>query len=171
MISIPTNIMTYARSKRPPFVKIIKQRKSESEKSIWCSPDQSDKIYSSMFNGKQYIYSFLTTESSKTCFQFLKKYREVNGRYPDLHGSQNLKDISNTNSIYIDDENLIALKNKCLVNGIGLIGISQFGYTYIDSLFGQKNVFNLSISAVDLLDDVSINNQEQIEHLNYLLDF
>ena len=68
-------------------------------------------------------------------------------------------------------EHLQTLKKKCILNGIGLIGISEFGYTYLDTFFGQKNVFNLSISAVDLLADVSLDNQEQIENLNYLLDF
>jgi hypothetical protein len=44
-------------------------------------------------------------------------------------------------------------------------------YTFIDSFLGQKNVFNLSISAIDLLEDISLDNSEHIEHLNYLLDF
>jgi len=171
MINVPGNIMTYGKLKRPPFVKIIKQRKTIGERTIWCSPEYTDKMYSSMFNDKQYIYSFLTPEASKICYQFLKKYREVNGGYPDLHGKKNLKNVSCDESIYIDDENLQTLKKKCILNGIGLIGISEFSYVYLDTFFGQKNVFNLSISAVDLLADVSFDNQEQIENLNYLLDF
>ena len=172
MINVPNNIMTYAKPKRPHFVKIIKQRKQLEENSIWCSPEYSDKIYSSMFNDKQFIYSFLTSDASKSCFHFLKKYHEINGTYPDLHGKKNYKDIScKDESIYIEDECLSTLKKKCILNSVGLIGISHFGYTYLESFFGQKNVFNLSISAIDLLDDVSCDNHEQIENLNYLLDF
>jgi hypothetical protein len=170
MINYPKNFKTYSKPHRPSFIRIIKQRKNH-ERSIWCSPGSVDKIYSSMFNDKQYIYSFLTPESSKNCFQFLKKYKEVNGHYPDLHGKKYLKDVSDDVSIYIDDENLNVLKKKCLLNNVGLVGISDFSYSYIDSLFGKKNVFNLSISAVDLLDDENVDTDEQIEHLNYLLDF
>ena len=171
MINIPPNIMSRSTLKVPPFVKVVKQRPVRGQRSIWCSPEYSDKIYSSMFNEKQFIYSFLSVESSKRCFQFLKKYNEVNGHYPDLHGKKIIKDNSGETTIYIDDECLFTLKKKCSLNGIGLIGISHFDYTFIDSFLGQKNVFNLSISAIDLLEDVSLDNSEHIEHLNYLLDF
>jgi hypothetical protein len=81
----------------------------------------------------------------------------------------NIVVLTNTNIEY--DEKLFTLKKKCLINGVGLIGISHFDYNFIDSFFKQKNVFNLSISAVDLLDDISIGKAEQVDHLNYLLDF
>jgi hypothetical protein len=171
MINIPRNIMSRSTLKVPPFVKVVKQRPIRGQRSIWCNPEHTDKIYSSMFNEKQFIYSFLTAESSKRCFQFLKKYNEVNGHYPDLHGKRIIKDNSGETAIYIDDECLSTLKRKCLLSGIGLIGISHFDYTYIDSFLGQKNVFNLSISAIDLLENASMENAEQIEYLNYLLDF
>ena len=170
MINIPSTFKTAVNPRRPPFIKVIKQRVPPREDTIWYSSDQS-KIYSGIFNEKQYIYSFLTLESAKRCFEFLKKYNEVNGHYPDLHGKKYIKDISGKESIYIDDEKLFTLKKKCLINGVGLIGISHFDYTFIDSFFKQKNVFNLSISAVDLLDDISLGKAEQVDHLNYLLDF
>jgi hypothetical protein len=103
--------------------------------------------------------------------RFLKKYHQVNGSYPDLHGKKYVKKNINNNPIYVHDEVYYLLHKRCLVNGIGLIGITHFDFTYLNSFFGQKDVFNLSISAIDLLDDSETNGTETIEQLNYLLDF
>jgi hypothetical protein len=171
MINVPKNIMTYTKIPRPNVVKVIKKRPPPTgERSIWCSPEYRDKMYSSMFNEKQFIYSFLTHEPSIKCIQFLNKYKQVNGHYPDLHG-KHIKRKNDNGELYIGYENLKDLKKKCLLNGVGLIGISDFGYTYIDSFLGQKNVFNLNISAIDLLEDEVLDHNEQIENFNYLLDF
>ena len=73
--------------------------------------------------------------------------------------------------VYIDEEYLEGLKQRCLLNGIGLIGISNFEYTFIDHFLTKKNVFNLNVSAIDLLENENINCDQQIDNLNYLLDF
>ena len=73
--------------------------------------------------------------------------------------------------IYIDDEFYGGMKQRCLLNGIGLIGVTEFDYTYTERSMGKKNIFNLNISAIDLLEDERFEKIEQIDNLNYLLDF
>jgi hypothetical protein len=171
MINAPTNFKTYSKVKKPPIINVIRRKEILEAPSSWWSPEH--RYYSGLFNEKQYIYSFLSKEPANKCIEFLEKYKQVNKRYPDIHG-MNTK-INKCDdfefSIYIDKETLISLKHRCLVNGVGLIGISYFDYTFIDSFLGQKNVFNLSMSAIDLLEDESVDNIEQIENLNYLFDF
>jgi hypothetical protein len=170
MINTPSNFKTYAPVKIPKVLKLI--RKKEIIRDSWWTPEYGgDKYYSSIFHDKQYIYSFLTNESAETCEKFLKKYKSIHNRYPDLLPNKSFKKIDNMNDIYIDEETIYAMKTRCLINNVGLIGISRFEYTFIDSFFGQKNVFNLHISAVDLLENDDINQEQRIDHLNYLLDF
>ena len=63
------------------------------------------------------------------------------------------------------------LKKRCLLNGIGLIGISEFEYNFVETFVGAKNIFNLNLSAVDLLQNEECKNFEYIDNLNYLLQF
>jgi hypothetical protein len=148
----------------PKLVKVIR-KKDIVKTSIWTIPEPGrDKFYSSILDDRQYIYSFLNSRSSKNCYTFLKKYKEVNGFYPDLR-KNTLKKIDENFIIYIDDEFYEGLKQRCLLNGVGLIGISNFEYTF------SENIFNLHMSAVDLLKNENINCDQQIDNLNYLLDF
>ena len=57
-----------------------------------------------------------------------------------------------------------------MLNNIGLLAINEFDYTFVDFFLGRRNVFNLSMSAVDLLEDEKINRAKQVEHYNYLLE-
>jgi hypothetical protein len=173
MITQPPDFKTYAPVKIPKMVKVI--RKLEIARESWWSPEYGgDKYYSSFFNDKQYIYSFFTEQSAQRCNEFLHKYKSVYHRYPDLQGNKlmykhaSVHDLTRT---YVDDETLSAITTRCLLNGVGLIGISSFDYSYLDSFFGQKNVFNLQISAVDLLENQNIDLVQQVDNLDYLLDF
>jgi hypothetical protein len=173
-MNIPTDFKTHAPVKIPKMVKVI--RKTETVRDSWWSPEYGgDKFYSSFFNDKQYIYSFLTEQSAERCNQFLKKYKSVYKRYPDLHCNRykfyknvSLDPFTDT---YIDDETLTAMTTRCLLNGVGLIGISHFDYTYLDSFIGQKDVFNLQLSAVDLLENQNVDFTQHVDNLNYLMDF
>ena len=57
-----------------------------------------------------------------------------------------------------------------MLNNIGLLAINEFDYTFVDFFLGKRNVFTLSMSAVDLLEDEKFNRAKQVEHYNYLLD-
>jgi len=171
MIKIPNNVIKYSKVNHPNQIKVIKQRRNKIEKDLWCTIERTDKYYSSIFNDKHYIYAFFNETSANKCYLFLEHYKKINNKYPDLHGKKYVRDVSDISQIYVCNDSVYLLKRECLLNGIGLIGINNFDYTFIDSFFGQRNVFNLSISAIDLLDNETVNETDQIENLNYLLDF
>ena len=148
----------------PRVIKVIK----EKHKASWWKPQPGhDKFYSSMLDDKQYIYSFLDSEAAVNCCSFLEKYREVHKRYPTLLESKTVKYNNDPSdySIYLEDETLESLKIKCLLNGIGLMGITSFKYTCLN------NSFDLNISSINLLESEEVSISEQIDNLNYLLDF
>ena len=51
------------------------------------------------------------------------------------------------------------------------MGITTFDYTYCETFLGKKDVFNLTVSGIDLLEDEKLDYSTQLDHLNYLLDF
>ena len=117
---------------------------------------------SSFFDLLWYTLSIIIT--------FLQKYHKINNKYPDLYNTD-LKKIIDKDSIYIDSESTISMKRRCLVNNIGLIGITSFEYTFYDKDPYKKNIFDLSISSIDLLYEEKEQFYEVIENLNELLDF
>ena len=127
--------------------------------------------YSRMINDKQCIFSFLNVESSKNCLSFLEKYKKIHKKYPCPEQYKNTSPLENEFACYIDNKPIAVLKNRCLLNNIGLIGINYFDYTFYDNFAGEKNVFNVNISSVDLLTNEKITVEDQIDQLNYLLDF
>jgi hypothetical protein len=164
---------------KPKTIKVIrKKEKLYSKNGIttyvpsWWSPKYGhDKYYSSILDDKQYIYSFLDTTSSENCLSFLLKHKEIYNRYPDLHSSELFRNNEDCDPIYIDTENYSLMAQRCLINNISLIGISNFEYTFYERYLDKKNVFNVNISAVDLLENQILDTTEQVENLNYLLDF
>ena len=100
----------------------------------------------------------------------IKKYKLINGKYPQ-HVSTNTQQIDQESEVYIDLEPIESLKTRCLLNNIGLIGITNFEYTFYETYLNQKNVFNVTMSGSDLLEKETIDSETKIDHLNYLLDF
>jgi hypothetical protein len=171
MIKNPTNLTRCANPPKPNLVKVIRQRKlNEPSKSWWDI--ESNNYYSSLLYDKQYIYSFLTHNAAQNCLNFLEEYKKKNKFYPDLNPYSKLNKIDTTNiGIYIHEEPIHGLKHRCLTNGVGLIGISEFEYNFVETFVGSKNIFNLHLSAVDLLENEECEIIEHIDNLNYLLDF
>jgi hypothetical protein len=161
-------ILSQKQIKKPNVLHVIRKRVNLDVSSWWSSEKENDKYYSSILNDKRYIYSFFDLQSSKNCLSFLQKYKQVNNTYPELHSL--LKRDDEPGEIYIDTETIYALTTRSLLNNIGLIGISSFDYTFYEKYLSKKNVFNISISAVDLLENESISETEHIDNLNYLLD-
>jgi len=172
MIQNPTNLKRCANPPKPNLVKVIRQRYlNESSKNWWDI--ENNNYYSSLLYDKHCIYSFLTHHSAENCLNFLEEYKKKNKFYPGLNPYSKLNKINNTTdtSIYIDYERTDALKQRCLINGVGLIGISEFEYNFVKSFVSAKNIFNLHLSAVDLLENEECEIIEHIDNLNYLLEF
>jgi hypothetical protein len=156
----------------PDIVKVIRQRKTNTLTNWWNSSNDADTFYSSILNEKQYICCFYNNKNAEKCMEFLKKYKEINHRYPDLHGNKKaLHYIEQNEELYIDIQSVHFMKSKCLLNNIGLIAITNFDYNYIERILGQRNVFDINISTIDLLDSELLGKDKYIDHLNYLLDF
>jgi hypothetical protein len=159
------NALTKINLNNKTTIKVIKSTKKNNNKI------NSIKYYSSLLNeNKQYIYSFTCNEACNRCFQFLKSYKNHYNRYPDLAINSKIKKIKSEDNvdIYIGYEILDEFKERCLINNIGLLGINNFEYTYVDNLLNTKNIFDLSISAVDLLENEEIDEQLIINNLNVL---
>ena len=114
----------------PKFVKKPQTIKLIKQKSWW--EYDKEKYYSGMFRDKHCIYSFFDNSHAENCMRHLN------------------------NDSFISTEPFESIKNRCLVNGIGLIGITYFGN---------------KISAVDLLEHEKVeihkvlNNLEILYHL------
>lgn len=147
---------------RPRIIYVIRERKGPN-RSWWHHGKDQDNYYSGFLNENQYIYSFLNRSCAEKCMVFLKDYKRANGRYPDLTGNNQLIGHSGDLQIYVDEEFHWSIKNKCLLNSTGLMGIKDFEYTNLTG----KNTFNFE----DLLQNERFDETQRIKHLNYLLDF
>ena len=146
MIIIPNSIFTYTKVKPPSIIKTVKKT-NYAKNSWWLNSD----YYSLNFNEKQYICTFLTRGSADNCIYLLKKaYKE---------------------EFHVDEEPLHLMKKRCMLNNIGLIGITDFNYTHTYGIFQTNNVFILNISCIDLLADQKLDIDEYVDNLNFLLDF
>jgi len=134
--------------------------------------NRGDTYYSSILkdtsnaNDKRSIYSFMDNKSAMNCLSFINKYKSVNNKYPDDSGDSDDSD----GMLYVDTEPVFYLQNKCLLNGLGLIGITTFEYTFCKTFLDKNNVFNLTVSGIDLLEGYSL-EVDYIDHLNHLLEF
>jgi len=134
--------------------------------------ENNSKYYTSLLgDDKQYMYSFFQYEMSVKCLDFLNKYKKQHNKYPDLSYNNNIKQVNYDYDCYINEENLDDLKDRCLLNNLGLIGINTFDFSFSDRFLTSKNDFNLSISAIDLLEDEKIDEERLINNLNMIYYF
>jgi len=139
------------------------RKKNIPQMSWW--KNNSDTYYSSVLNDKRSIYAFFSNESAINCLSFINKYKFINNKYP----SDTLVGIDDPGELYIDIDTVFYLQNRCLLNRIGLTGIKTFDYTYCKTFLDKKNVFNLTVSGIDLLQDNDLGMANYIDHLNNLI--
>jgi hypothetical protein len=155
MIKVPR--ITKICTKTPNKIHVIRQ-KEILKQNWWSLGPHQDRYYSSYLDGKHYIYSFTTFECATKCLQFLQEYQLKYNKYPDLDKPVLNKEKSK--EIYVEPDTIGSLKNRCLMNGIGLFLINDCDYSR----------FNLEISGVDVLENVSLDKTDHLEHLNYLME-
>ena len=155
---------------RPNKIKVIRKKEIYS---WWSLTKEHDKYFSSTLQGKQYIYSFNSFQTAEKCKKFINDYKQVNGVYPDA-SSNNAPTIIEFFEIDIEDEIFDLMKERCLINGVGLLFITDLEYTF-DTIEEDNTSddppFNLKIYGMDLLKNEEIENERIIDNLNYLLDF
>ena len=156
--------------KYPAKIKVLRIKDNTS----WWSPmHKQGKYYSSFIEEKQSILSFFDETSSEKFKDFIDHYKAINNKYPCLSNVNESNVITDNYQIYIEDEILELMKERCLLNGVSLVGIMDFDYTFIKNPNKETNlnVFDLKISMIDLLKYEEIAYDRQIDNLNYLLDF
>jgi hypothetical protein len=176
MIYPPNNFKTHVKNhKELNIVNVIKKKEFLHPQKNWWkigNPNiTDDKYYSSILEDKHYLYAFTKLSAAERCYEFLNYYRTKNNKYPDLYGENNsdLYEVE-PEDIYIESDTAHSLKHRCMVNNIGLLGINEFDYTCLDYYLGKRNVFNLTFSAVDLLEDEVVDYKKQIQHYNNLFE-
>ena len=149
---IRTNIV-----KQHHVIKLIKVNKCNK---FWGNEYFNTKYYYSFLNDRAVIYSFLNDDSAENCLKFLEKYKKINLRYPN----QDLPSTFIQKELTIDEETLVSMQERCSLSGVGLIGITDFRYSV------HLNHIDIDYRAVDLLENITINNYKIIDHLEYLYD-
>ena len=168
VLSSRTNI------KIPNVLHVIrkKNRLKPHVETYWSNQEiDKDTYYSNILEDKLYLYAFLNDRSAQRCYSFLQKYNIINGRYPSANESDKISNFQESGEIYIDTDTCYSLSYRGLLNNIGVMGITTFEYTYCETFLEKKNVFNLTVSGIDLLEDETIDTTTQVNHLNYLLRF
>ena len=147
--------------KNYPSVVYVIRKKNTPQMSWW--KNNSDTYYSSILNEKRTLYTFFSNESATNCLSFINKYKLINNKYPPGDS------LMEPGELYIDSDTVFYLQHNCLLNGLGLVGITAFDYTFCKTFLDKKNVFNLTVSGVDLLENHDLGIPDYVSHLNYLL--
>lgn len=128
--------------------------------------NKTKNLYTTFINDKQCVYSFLNLESANNCAQFLSDYKHKYNMWPTINNSdefqknliplpletrRSLLDIR-VNDLILEEEELENLQSYCIINNVGLLGITFFDFKVKD---GQTDVF---LNGCNLLpEDIEIN--------------
>lgn len=159
--------------KIPNVLQVIRKKNQfKPTESYWLNTQlDKDTYYSNILEDKLYLYAFLNDRSAKQCYSFLQKYKAIYGEYPSTTELKQPTKFGENGEIYIDTDTAYSLSYRGLLNNIGIMGITTFEYTYCETFLERKNVFNLTVSGVDLLEDETIDSTTMKNHLNYLFRF
>ena len=151
---IRLNIHPVIEQKKTNMVKVL----TKKNKSWWT---EKPMYYSTFYKEKQHVYSFLNDHAANKCIDFLKAYRNFHKVYPDINGTK--ENLHSNFDISQQEEYLPGLKHTCLLNNVGLLGVTHFEYSFPD------NSFNVEIHTVDLLQYEVLEDYDYIDNLDYLL--
>jgi hypothetical protein len=121
----------------------------------------SNKIYTSRVNNEQVLYSFINEISANNCMKFLNVYKNIHGKYPENDNSS----IQFSNEIItLEEETIGSLQNTCLLLNIGLLGITDFNYSF------NRGLVNVEFKAANLITE-DLEELKQSEQFNYVKNF
>ena len=135
-------------------LKVIRVNKCNN---FWENTYMLNRYYYHTIDEKISIYGFLNEESAKKCLEFLNVYKKFNLRYPNQEKT--------CNDLIIDDEPLVRMQQRCALCNVGLLGITDFKYKY------TLNKFDTDYTAVNLLQNVYVNEENFIDNLEYIYNF
>ena len=121
----------------------------------------SNKIYTSRVNNEQVLYSFINEISANNCMKFLNVYKNIHGKYPENDNSS----IQFSNEIItLEEETIGSLQNTCLLLNIGLLGITDFNYSF------NRGLVKVDFKAANLITE-DLEELKQSEQFNYVKNF
>ena len=119
--------------------------------------DSTNKIYTNVFNNKQYILTFTDKDQCNNCINFLTNYKHNYGKWPSVDCSdkielQKLHPIKRTSihtlskSLIIDDIDIDYLYFLGAYTNLNILGILDFKYSI------EINNIHLDIKAFEIVD-------------------
>ena len=149
---------------KPNVVYTIRKQENLFRKENWWKENKKE-YYSNILDDKRFIYTFFNHSDANRCLEFLKKYKTLNGTYPTEMSKLKNKKNDIPFNLFIEEETVHYLKNSCLLNNIGLMGI--YSFDYIQTNYGK---FDVDFKGKDLLENENLNLRTVIHQLDYLLD-
>jgi len=123
----------------------------------------STNYYSDILDDTHCMYGFLNKSSALRCRQFLVSYKLKYKRYPSMGREYVFKYVGSNESVLLEEEPIEDMKNKCVLNGVHLVGIHTFDY----SLHCDEARFSGSI----LTSDIEAPQEFVRVNLEYLLEY
>ena len=109
--------------------------------------------YTSTINDNRTMFSFMNTRSASRCKNFLVQYSQVYGKFP----GSNCIPIKLDNVLSIHDIDIKRAQNTCLLLNLGLIGITEFDYTF------DKHHYDVKFRSENLMTDELENYRDSHE--------
>jgi len=120
--------------------------------------------YSDILDGPHCVYGFLTRESALKCMEFLVQYKTKYKRYPYIGQARKTKYSGTADHVLLEEDYLEDMKNKCVLNGVHLIGIHTFDYSF-------QFTDEVKLSGSILTQEYKVEQEYIKENLEYLFTF
>ena len=131
-------------------------------KVILLRQRNSLRYYSDVLGDNHCVYGFLNRDSALKCREFLVRYRVKHMRYPFIGQAHVTKYTGIDETVLLEENILEDMKNKCVLNGVHLIGIHTFDY---------QSTEEVRLSGTILTEDYEADQDYIKENLEYLITF
>ena len=118
--------------------------------------------YSDVLGDTHCVYGFLNRDSALNCREFLVRYRMQHKRYPFIGQVKVTRYTGTDDSVLLEERTLEDMKNKCVLNGVHLIGIHTFDY---------QSTEEVRLSGTILTEDYEAEQEYIKENLEHLITF
>ncbi len=120
--------------------------------------------YSDVLDDTHCMYGFMNRQSALRCREFLVRYREKYDRYPFIGQSKGIKFAGACHAVALEEEPIETMKNKCVLNGVHLIGIHTFEYSFHETE-------EVRLSGAILTEGTEVSHDVLCNNLEYLLEY
>jgi hypothetical protein len=122
------------------------------------------RYYSDVLEGTHCMYGFMNRNSALKCREFLLQYRNRHQRYPCIGQSKGFNFVGGCDTVVLEEERIENMKNKCVLNGVHLIGIHTFEYS-------MNETEEVRLSGAILTEGAEVPQTVLRDNLEYLLEY